>query len=396
MLLGLESFDAYTTPFVPASQKWDGATAVTIGVDEGRSGLTGDNAAFFDTALGSILSKALTPTDVSGVYTFVLGHAVRALSVTNTVVLASLLTAASQFDLVLTAFGRLQVLQSVGGIPQGIICESPDNIVPIGAGGCYIGWKVSLVAGDDTAVQVQVSDQYGDMIPLMQGALLSLLPADLPYTTMQLGGGIGDEPAQWYVDDVYIADGVPAATVQIYKGQRLFNNDFLGNVHVQAFYATADGANLSVGNTPWVPSFGSDAFAMINEHPPDEDATYIEADTVGQLTTCLFASPYGNQFGLQNCTALQAIYGLQWDGRLRTTGVAAIVYPVVRRVVTGLIAGDVIALGIVALIDDTSYLYYPRLFDRNIADSNVPWSFRAFLPAGVGVAGTIEFGVRDN
>lgn len=393
MIRRLEAFGAYDTGILPASNKWTSASGVVIEADAGRSGFAGDNAAFFDTALGSVLEGDITCTAVAGVYTVTHGLAFRILTLDSQATLFSVLTAISQFDVIATEWGSLQITQTSGGVLLGTVCETPDGVIPIGTGGVYVELRIVLQTGSVRAIQVRVSDQYGDMNPLAQGALFALVAGEAP-TTLRLGGGVNDGPATWYVTDIYQTDGVPASTTLQYNGVAMRNDGYLGNTHVQTFYATADGANLSTGNTPWDPSAGTTAYNLINEHPPDEDTTYISADTTGQLTTCLFESPNAAPFGRLNCSVYAPLFGIQWDGRARTEGTASAIAPVIRRIVTGLLAGDIVEVGDTILVDATSYRYYPQVFDRDPTNNDAPFTFAVFVPAGVGIPGTVEFGVR--
>lgn len=396
MILHLEGFDAYTSGFLPASALWDVATNVVIVPDAGRSGFSGDNAAFFDASLGAVLTKALTPTSVDGVYTGTYGIAIRDAVITGDVTLGGLDTAISRFDLILTDRGALKVVQTTGGVVLGTICQTTDGVVPIGAdaGGCYIETRVRQVADDVTAVQILVSDQFGDMNPLAQGALLALAPADLPYTTIRLGGPAAAEVGEWYVDDHYVTDGVPAATPVVYDGSIVWNDGYLGNTHVHTVYATADGYRMAVGNTPWTPNIGTTSYNLINEHPPDEDTTYISAAASAQMSTFVFNSNRGEPFGMKGCCAYAPLFGLLWLGRLRVDAGSVDVRPIVRKLVTGTLSGDDVVAGTVITVSETDYRYYPQVLDRNPVADDAPWTFAVFSAQGAGVLGSVEFGIR--
>lgn len=391
MTLGLWNFAAFDTTVLPAAGLWDAATGVTIVAGGGRSGSTDDNCAAFSTASGSVLSRTVTPTAVAGVYTATYGLACRILTLTDTATLASIRTAISNFDLVVDSTGVLKITQTTNAVPLGTVCETAAAAIPIGTGGCYIEVQIQFESGVASACQINVSDQFGDMNPLVQGALLGTDAG--PYTTFRLGGGVGESAATFRITDVYLNDGVPAASAISYKGRLIYNDSFFGNTHVETFYATADGTNLSVGNTPWVPDTGSVQYTQIDEHPPDEDASYVSADTTEQTSTFDFQSSHARPFGMLNCTAAAPIYAMQWDGRMRTTGATGTVVPVVRQVVTGTLAGDDVALGNLLTVSDTNYLYYPDVFDRNPIDDQ-PWDFGVFYPSVLGGVGTTELGMR--
>lgn len=394
MLKRLDGFDSYATANLPASHLWSVASGVTIVANAGRSGFTGDNAAFFDASLGSVLSTPITPTAVTGIYTGTYGLALRFLTLTSVATVAALETAISAFALVVSADGSVKVTQTTGGVLLGTVCETLPNVVPIATGGVYLASRLVQRAGDVTAVQIMASDQFGEMNLLAEGALLAQAAGDLPYTTFRLGGGVGETGATWYVDDVYLTDGVKAPTPVSFDNQVVWNDSYLGNMHVHTVYATADGYQLSVGNTPWVPSPGPSAYAMIDEHPPDEGATLLQATAADQLTTCVFNANRSEPFGLRGCCAFAPMFGLQWLGRLSATTLDVDVVPVVRLLVTGTLASDVVAEGDAITVSGATYTYYPQIFDRNPTIGDRPWTFAVVSAVAAGIIGSTEFGIK--
>lgn len=386
VLLG-DGFDAYSTAFLPAAGIWTSFTGVSVTADVGRSGASGDNALFIDAALGAVLRRNINAATVDGVSQFVFSQAVQIVALGATLRLASIFTALSRFDLILTDLGALQVTQTSGGVLLGTICETVNGVVPIGSGGIYIAWKLRTEADEEDACQLQVSDQFGEMNPLVQGALLALAPEDTPLSAIQLGGG-GEATGSWYVDDVVLLDGQPAASGQSYNGQILYNDDFLGNLHVQALYATGPGLAQSTGNTPWSPTPAVANYLNIDEHPPDEDATYNSADTAEQKDTYVYV------FSRPSCAhPFNAIFALVWTGRLRLTSAGfATIAPLVRRVVTGTFAGDVVAQGDLQSIVEQTYAYFPDVLDRNPSAGDAPWTWRAFRQ--LNGPGDTEFGAE--
>jgi hypothetical protein len=390
MTLLLASFGPFDTTFLPGAGLWTSASSVTIIAGGGRSGDASDNCAAFDTTLNSIMSRTVTPATITAFYTATYGFACRVLTLTTTATLAIISTATSQYALVVSSDGSLKITQTTNGVLQGTICTTSASAVPVGTGGFYVEVQIQFTSGATTC-QINVSDQYGDMNPLVVGGLIT---ADAgPYTTFSLGGGTGEAPATFRITDVYLNDGVPATTAIAYKGRLIYNDSFLGNVHIEAIYPTADGANLSVGNTPWVPNIGTTQYTQIDEHPPDEDFTYDSADTDDQTSTFAFQSPHSKAFGRLNCATEAPIFAVQWDGRLRATTDSGTIVPIVRRVVTGTIPGDSIAEGNPQVVSLTVYQYFPQVFTRNPID-NTPWNFAVFYPSAVGAVGTTEFGVR--
>lgn len=62
------------------------------------------------------------------------------------------------------------------------------------------------------------------------------------------------------------------------------NNDFLGVCQVESILPTSDETY-----TDFTPSAGADHFAMVDEVPPDDDTTYVEADVEGEKDSYGFA-----------------------------------------------------------------------------------------------------------
>jgi hypothetical protein len=396
MIRRLESFSPFATAQLPASEKWTTAVNVAVVAGAGRSGGADDNAAFLDTALGAALTGPLDITSYGGYQKATWGHAVRVTAISGRLTLGSLSTTISRFDLVMDEDGALWVEQVSGGVNLGIVCQTVAGAVPRLTGGTYIEMRVLLRASYNPAVQLRVRDQWGLMNPLVQGRLLALTAGET-FTTLTLGGGTGDDAAQWYVADVYATDGVPEATALVYNGELVYNDGYLGDTHVQALYPTADGANLSSGNTPWVPDTGSVEYSRINEHPPDGDTSYVSADTSGQTSTYVFQMPQQAaiaRFGFVGCTAVpQPIFGVQWAGWVRAETTAAYLIPIVRQIDGGTIPTDDIYEGNPLSVTLTSYSYVLALFGRNPISGD-PWQFSAFRRQPATLPGDLEFGQR--
>lgn len=390
----LSSFDPFGTSNLPASGIWTAFSGVTIVADAGRSGWSGDNAASFVYGNGDYLARNLSLTAVSGIYTATFGFAQRLLTIAGDTILASFWTTNSKFDLwaILTGDGvRLRLTQEAGGTLLGTVCETVAGVIPIAVGGVYIEFQVRMICEDDSCV-IRVSDQYGEMQPLVQGAPFAFLLDETP-TQFRLGSTTNTAAATGYVDDVYGLDSVPAESPLFWKGRLIYNDSFLGNTHITTFYPTADGTNLSTGNTPWAPDTGSVQYTQIDEHPPDEDASYITADEAGQTSTFQYQSPYGRPFGRIGCEANAVIYGMQWDGRARAVATPGRMASIVRQVIGGTFATDLVSEGDPLVVTDTSYLYYPDVLDRNPISGD-PWTWGVFYPTALGAVGSTEFGVR--
>ncbi len=68
-----------------------------------------------------------------------------------------------------------------------------------------------------------------------------------------------------YMDDIYICD-TDGTT----------NNDFLGQILVEAIFPSADG-----DSSDWTPGSGSDNYAMVDDNPTDDDTSYVESNIEG-------------------------------------------------------------------------------------------------------------------
>lgn len=394
MLRAIEGFGAYSTAQLPASEKWSTATNVTIVAGAGRSGEADDNAAYFDASLGSTLSGALSVTAQDGLYKTTWGHAVRVTAIDGTIRLGSLETTITRFDLTLDEDGVLAVTQTSGGVLLGTICTTQEGMVPVITGGTYIEVQVTLELVNSRAVQVRVRNQFGMMNVVAQGALLALVDTET-FTTRTIGGDTG--VGTWYVADIYYTDGVPEATALAYKGQLIYNDGYLGDTHVEALYPTADGENLSDGNTPWVPDTGSVEYTQIDEHPPDDDTSYVSATETGQTSSYPFQSPRQTtpiRFGRQGCCSnALPIYGIQWGGRMRSaSGGGESVAAIVRKIIGGTFATDDVHETDPVTLSDT-YAYYPIILGRN-PFSGTAWTFAVFFRGAQTVPGDIEFGQR--
>lgn len=86
------------------------------------------------------------------------------------------------------------------------------------------------------------------------------------------GPGSAIEVTYTYIDDLYVCDQSGSA-----------NNDFLGDVRVDAIYPDGDGAY-----SEWTPSTGSTHYNLVDETAPNT-TDYVSSDTVGQRDSYTFA-----------------------------------------------------------------------------------------------------------
>ncbi|MDO8562376.1 MAG: hypothetical protein Q7S25_00875, partial [Candidatus Limnocylindria bacterium] len=91
---------------------------------------------------------------------------------------------------------------------------------------------------------------------------------------LRVGGVAGANTLGAYIDDLYICDLSGAA-----------NNDYLGDVRVQALLPNAAGAH-----SQWTPSGGAVAnYTMVDEATPNDDTDYNSDATVGDIDTYAFS-----------------------------------------------------------------------------------------------------------
>lgn len=145
-----------------------------------------------------------------------------------------------------------------------------------GSGGTILGTTsagIITVAGGYHAMEIKmtVDDSAGVVVMKVNGAtVLNLTGQDT-----RNGGTAGWTSVQWFSpapadwDDVWICDGTGSA-----------NNDFLGDLRVDAHYPNANGnSNQST------PSTGTDRFATVDEATPNSDTDYNTITGVGDKDT---------------------------------------------------------------------------------------------------------------
>lgn len=142
------------------------------------------------------------------------------------------------------------------------------------------------------------------------------------------------------------------------------NVSFLGDVHVETVYPSADGAN-----DQWTPDTGSNSADRVDENEPDNDTTYIADATVGHKTTFdmgTLAVLSGSVFGVQT-----NLYARKDDAATRQ------IAPVVRQGGSDF-DGSTVTLGV-------SYADFSQIYENDPSDA-ADWT--------VGKVNSAEFGVK--
>lgn len=195
-------------------------------------------------------------------------------------------------------------------------------------------------------LKVYVHDSNGTVDVRVNGvSKLSLSSQDTAYngTTISIAGcGYG---AYYYVDDFYICDTSGST-----------NNDFLGDVCVDAHYPTAEGATHD-----WTPSTGANNAALIDETAPNT-TDYNSTSTLNAVDTFMIEdlkNTGSNLLGVQ----LNLCHSKEDAGD-------CLIAPVSRPVSTDIPGTDVAP-------SLSSYVYNTTMYEVNPGNS-APWTESAF------------------
>lgn len=150
--------------------------------------------------------------------------------------------------------GSLSAYRSV----EAILGISPPGVLNLGGAYNYVEARVLLASGGDGQVEVRVN---GDPVLVLNSTSTFRVGSIVPSLVWLYPQG------RRRYDDVYINDATG-----------LLNNDFEGDVRIDAHMPDSDGA-LS----EWNRSSGLQQFATIDEIPPDEDGTYNFTSTSGNI-----------------------------------------------------------------------------------------------------------------
>lgn len=137
------------------------------------------------------------------------------------------------------------------------------------------------------------------------------------------------------------------------------NNQFLGDKKCYLILPDADTAEAD-----WVPDTGVEGFSRIDEVPPDDDTSYVEASVVGDI------SDYGLQSLPSEVTTISAVYAI---GRTRKTDAGTC------DVTQSMVSGASVAAGTSRALT-TAYTYRPDVFETDPA-TGVLWTVSGFNAA---------------
>lgn len=156
------------------------------------------------------------------------------------------------------------------------VCRSTSTILETTA--------VALTADADNYLEfkVTVHDTTGSYELRLNGVdIASDTNVDTKHTAnahvngLLLGPTGGLSVKTWKFDDFYILDTSGPSP----------NNDFLGDVRIDAVYPTADG-----NYTAWTPSAGTDHYALVDESTPNE-TDYVSSSTAAEMDSYVMGNP---------------------------------------------------------------------------------------------------------
>lgn len=152
-----------------------------------------------------------------------------------------------------------------------------------------------------------------------------------------------------YLSDVYWGDASGPAP----------QNAFLGDLRVQGQLVLTDAASGGGGTyKTWTPSTGTDHGALVDENPPDDGATYVEATTVGLKETFKFP-PVTLGFG--------TVYGVMLMPNIVKTA------STLRQIGVLVRSGGSDALASSYVVPQGTYLYASQMYNVNPV-SGLPWT----------------------
>jgi hypothetical protein len=268
-LLFADSFDHYATADI--TKKWNSTGGGTINSTAGRR----SGGAYRGSSNGNTITKTFAANA-----SVVVGFAYKASAIPGTdCTIATLLDAGSvQCNLGIKADGTLYFNRNGTALTGGA------STLALSSGAFYyIEWKITIansVAADSCKVRVNGVD----WITIAAGQDTQ---ATANATCNQLRIGVtGGDPGDADFDDLYLCNQSGGT-----------NNDFLGDIRVDAIFPNADG-NYS----QFTPSSGTDHYLLVDETTPNT-SDYNDGDTVGDRDSYAFG----------NLTALtsQTVYGVQ-------------------------------------------------------------------------------------
>lgn len=240
-------------------------------------------------------------------------------------------------SLIVTSAGALRLL--IGG-SSGTLVAQTDNII---------------AAGTFNHIEIRAlrDDVVGELEARVNGVQVAFID-NLDLGDNDIDGFQQIVPANGsgvttYIDDLTICDTTGTAI-----------NDFMGPVRVNTSFVSADTVEAD-----WTKNTGTDGYALIDDIAPDGDATYLEADTIGEVSEFALSA-------LPSETAdIKGVY-IPAMARLADAGIG--------NLQVSLVSNSEVSLGPNEPIT-TSYAYYGSVHELN-PDGDIPWT-KASLEAAL-------------
>lgn len=171
------------------------------------------------------------------------------------------------------------------GTQQLELAVNPTGNVVVSRNGTILGVSTAVIAAAEQYLELKatIHDTTGSYEVRLNGVnILSGSNVDTKNTAnatvnqvvLGVSGNTGVSSTYKY-DDFYVLDTAGPAP----------NNDFLGDVRIDAVYPTADG-----NYTAWTPSTGSSHYALVDETTPNT-ADYNSSNTIGQKDSYVMGDP---------------------------------------------------------------------------------------------------------
>jgi hypothetical protein len=336
----IDGFDHYNSAILRASTKWNCFGVPTISATGGRRS---SGALYCDGNMG--VSKTLDNQQ-----TWIVGFAYycTAYGASNATLVSFYDSATTQCGLYINAVGNLKFYR---GDKFGTALGTSANTIQLNTWN-YIECKVKIANSGGT-VEVRVNGSSTGWLSL--SGLDTCSNANEYANIIRLS--YPDYDSTKYYDDVYIADITGAS-----------NNDFLGDVRVDAYYPTGNGTySQFVGSD----SDSTDNYLHLDETSPDNDATYVQSATVGHKDTYAFGDMTHTP---------SAIFGVQIVPDVKKDDDGA------RTGRTCLISGATESPGTAQAIS-TSYVMWPEIYNTD-PNTSAAWTKANFnaIEAGYEIA----------
>jgi len=235
---------------------------------------------------------------------------------------------AAQIKVVIQTTGAVAVLR--GGVTLG------TSAVLVTAAAWNHFEVYALIANVGGAVEVRLNG-----VTILNLTGIDTQETALNETSQVVYGSVISTLLIFYLDDLFTWDTTGT-----------LNNTFIGDKKVYLLLPDADTADAD-----WVPDTGGVGFSRINEVPPADDASYVEASNAGDIS----------QFGLTDLPPeVVSVQGIYVPGRLRKTDAG------VNNVQSAMVSGVSVASGVDRPIT-TAFTYWPDVFEVDPATS-APWT----------------------